>query len=492
MKKIAFISAFASIVFMLIVAFKPTEKKPNILFIAVDDLRPELNCYGKTDIKSPNIDKLASEGCVFQSHFVTVPTCGASRSSLLTGLRPRKIGDLSNEAAANNISGKPETDVPETFIHLLKKNNYYTVGIGKISHYPDGHVYPYLASPKDAPLELPHSWNEMLLDNGKWGTGHNAFFGYADGTNRNTLKGQVKPYEAADVADEGYPDGLTAQLAVKKLKELKQQDKPFFLAVGFFKPHLPFNAPKKYWDMYDEGKIPLSPSSNIPENVNKASLQQSGEFNSYLLGEEKASLDHSVSDQYARKLRHGYFACVSYTDAQIGKVLQELEKQGLADNTIVVLWGDHGWHLGDQRVWGKHTCFETALRSALIIKHPKMKKGIKVDDIVSTIDIYPTLMEFCGIVAPKDISGHSLSSRLNKKKPINAKNVAYSYFNKGITVRTQRYRLTQYFRDAQPTIELYDHITDPYETKNIASANPLVVNNLMPLLEKGNTGLYQR
>ena len=233
MKKIGIITALASIALIIIVAFKPTEKKPNILFIAVDDLRPELNCYGKTYIKSPNIDKLASEGYVFQNHFVTVPTCGASRSSLLTGLRPRKIGDLSNDAAANNISGKPETDVPETFIHLLKKNNYYTVGIGKISHYPDGHVYPYLQSLKDAPLELPHSWNEMLFDNGKWGTGHNAFFGYANGTNRNTLKGQVKPYEAADVADEGYPDGLTAQLAIKKLKELKQQDKPFFLAVGF-------------------------------------------------------------------------------------------------------------------------------------------------------------------------------------------------------------------------------------------------------------------
>lgn len=466
--------------------------KPNILFICVDDLRPDLGCYGNNHIKSPNIDKLADEGYLFENHYVTVPTCGASRHSLLTGQLPKTTQHLGNDASAVFLSGKPETEISETFIHLLKRNNYYTVGIGKISHHPDGHVYGYLDTPKEAPLELPHSWNEMLLDVGKWGTGHNAFFGYADGTNRNALKGKVKPYESAVVEDEGYPDGLTAKLAIQKISELKNNDKPFFLAVGFFKPHLPFNAPKKYWDMYDANKIPLSPSPNIPENVNKASLHPSGEFNSYQLGDEKVSLDRPVSDQYARKLRHGYFACISYVDAQIGKVLQELEKQGLAHNTIVVLWGDHGWHLGDQRVWGKHTCFETALRTALIIKNPKMKQGVKVNNIVSTIDIYPTLMDFCGILAPKDISGHSLKSRLMKKQPVNIKNVAYSYYNKGITVRTQRYRLTQYFRDAQPTIELYDHVKDPNETKNIASSNPLIVNKLMPLLEKGNTGLYQR
>lgn len=491
MKKTAIIAAFASIVFMLIVAFKPTEKKPNILFIAVDDLRPELNCYGKTGIKSPNIDKLASEGSLFQNHFVSVPTCGASRSSLLTGLRPRKIGDLSNDAAANNISGKPEIDVPETFIHLLKKNNYYTVGIGKISHYPDGHVYPYLGTPKDAPLELPHSWNEMLFDNGKWGTGHNAFFGYADGTNRNTLKGQVKPYEAADVADEGYPDGLTAQLAVKKLHDLKQQDKPFFLAVGFFKPHLPFNAPKKYWDMYDESKIAVSPNPNLPQNASKASLQNSGEFNSYLLGEEKASLEQPVSDAYARKLRHGYFASVSYVDAQIGKVLQALEAEGLGENTIIVLWGDHGWHLGDLRVWGKHTCFDVSLRSPLIIKHPNMQKGIKFKEIVSSVDIYPTLMDFCGVQIPQKVDGRSLKPLLNKASK-NEKNVAYSYYNKGITMRNDRFRLTQYFRNEQPTIELYDLKKDPYETTNLALSKPNIVKKLMPFLEKGNTGLYER
>ncbi|NCB08948.1 MAG: DUF229 domain-containing protein, partial [Bacteroidia bacterium] len=337
--------------------------KPNVLFICVDDLRPELGCYGNSHIVSPNIDKLADQGSVFTRHFVQVPTCGASRHCLLTGQLPVSVAHLNNNITANTLSLQPETEMPETFVHHLKRNGYYTVGIGKITHHPDGYVYGY-TEPKSDIRELPYSWDEMLIDDQKWGSGHNAFFGYADGTNRNTLKGEVKPYECADVPDEGYPDGLTANLAVRKIQELKKKGQPFFLGVGFFKPHLPFTAPQKYWDFYNEAELPLSPVPFIPENVNKASLHGSSEFNQYKLGEEKASLEAPVSEEYARKLRHAYFACVSYIDAQVGKVLDELEKQGLAENTVVVLWGDHGWHLGDQLVWGKHTVFEKALNSA--------------------------------------------------------------------------------------------------------------------------------
>src|SRR5690606_8671239 len=225
-------------------------------------------------------------------------------------------------------------------------------------------------SPEGAKAEMPHSWDEFLFDADKWGTGWNAFFGYADGSNRQGKKRQVKPYERADVEDTGYPDGITAAIAVEQLGLLAQRDQPFFLGVGFFKPHLPFTAPKKYWDLYEEDDIPLSPVPDLPENVHEASLQKMGEFNSYEAGEEKAALDQRFSDDYARKLRHAYYASVSYVDAQIGKVLDELERLGLADHTIVVLWGDHGWHLGDQRVWGKHTILETALKSPLIIKVP--------------------------------------------------------------------------------------------------------------------------
>ncbi len=467
-------------------------EKPNVLFIAVDDLRPELGCYGSDLIKTPSLDKLASEGCVFTHHFVAVPTCGASRYGLLTGLRPRNRIEITNEALRRVLSGKPETESPETFIHHLRRNGYFTVGIGKIGHYPDGLLYGY----EDAPgteRELPHSWDEMLLDTGKWETGWNAFFAYADGSNRQSRNKNVKPYEAAGVDDTGYPDGLTADLAVTKLRELSRRGQPFFLGVGFFKPHLPFNAPKKYWDLYTESEIPVTPSNFVPENVSGASLHSSSELNQYRLGEEKASLDKPVSDAYARKLRHAYFACVSYVDAQIGRVLDELERLGLSEDTIVVVWGDHGWHLGDHLVWGKHTIFERALKSALIVKTPGMReRGAARDQIVSTLDIYPTLMDLCGLEMPHKTDGHSLSVLLMGKDDTEWENPAYSYFRNGISIRTERYRLTRYFRTEEPIIELYDHASDPFENHNVAGEFPEIVARLMTKLELGNTGLYTK
>lgn len=470
---------------------KPSEQKPNVLFICVDDLRPELGCYGSSYIKSPNIDRLAKSGVVFTNHFAQVPTCGASRCSLLTGMLPRSTGYLNNEACRQFISGKPETEQPETFIHHLKRNGYYTVGVGKISHYVDGLLYEY-TDPVGTEYELPHSWNEMVFNPGKWGTGWNAFFGYADGTNRQGRKKLVKPYEMADVDDTGYPDGLIANQALDKLSELAKKKQPFFLAVGFFKPHLPFNAPKKYWDLYDESKIPLSPNPFIPENVSKKSLHDSKEFNGYELGDEKASLNGPVSDAYARKLRHAYFACVSYVDAQIGKLLSDLDRLGLAQNTVIVLWGDHGWHLGDQLVWGKHTLFERALRSALIIKVPGITHGEKNSDIVSTIDIYPTIIDLCNLPGPKEkTDGKSLVSLL-KGESSSWDNVSFGYFNNGISMRTDKYRITRYFRPEEPTIELYDHEADPNETKNIAESRPELVKQLMQEWKQGDTGLFNK
>lgn len=474
----------------LLSACSPTQEqtlqKPNILFIAVDDLRTELGCYGNDYIKSPNLDKLASEGFLFTHHYVGVPTCGASRHCLLTGQYPVSVAHTRNSITAETIAEQPEKEVPETFIHHLKRNGYYTVGIGKITHHPDGYVYDYL-EPKSNILELPHSWNEMLLDDEKWGSGHNAFFGYADGTNRHTHNKNVKPYEMADVPDEGYIDGLTANLAIKKLGELKVKDQPFFLGVGFFKPHLPFTAPKKYWDLYNEDELPVSPTPFIPENVNKASLHESGEFNQYLLGEEKASLDEPVSDEYARKVRHGYFACVSYIDAQIGKLMEELENQGLAENTIVVIWGDHGWHLGDHLVWGKHTIFQRSLKSTFMIRLPKNKGGKTINKIVSTTDIYPTLMELCGTPVNHKLSGSSLIKLMQNPTDENWRNTAYSYWRNGFSVRTEQYRFTKYHRDQEPVIELYDHKNDPNETKNIAGEHPEIVETLSPVLELGNS-----
>jgi arylsulfatase A-like enzyme len=463
---------------------------PNVLFICIDDLRPDLKCYGNDKIYSPNLDALAAESSLFTRHYVTQPTCGASRFSLLTGRRPRTAAELTNAAIERKISGEPRTELPETFVDQIRCSGYYTVGIGKISHSPDGYVYGY-EEPKSNKLELPHSWDEMLLDAGKWVTGWNAFFAYADGSNRQSRNGDVKPYESADVSDDGYPDGLSAQLAVTKLNELAKKKQPFFLSVGFFKPHLPFNAPKKYWNLYDESKISLTPSPTIPENVHPASLQNNGEFNNYKDGDEEATLTHPVSDAYARKLRHAYYASVSYTDAQVGKVLDELKRLKLDKSTIVVVWSDHGWHLGDYRVWGKHTIFERAVRSVLMVKAPNTATGQQRDEIVSSIDIYPTMLELCRLKPATELDGKSFVPLLQKGKKPAWDNVAYSYFNRGISVRTNRYRFTKYFRKQEPTVELYDHDTDPNENHNVAEQNPEVVEKLTPVWARGNTGVYK-
>ncbi|MDI9603888.1 MAG: sulfatase [Bacteroidota bacterium] len=458
--------------------------KPNVLFICVDDLRRDLGCYGSI-VKTPNIDKLADNGSIFFHHYVQVPTSGASRASMLTGTLPHENTDLSNEACRLRLSMRPETELPETMFHHLKRNGYYTVGIGKISHYPDGLLYGYTDSVGTS-YELPHSWNEMLFNVGKWGTGWNAFFGYADGSNRQSKNRQVLPYECANVSDEDYPDGLTANLAVKKIRELSSKNKPFCLAIGFFKPHLPFTAPKKYWDMYEPKSIPLSPIPYIPENCNKIFLHESAEFNSYELGEEKASLQKPVSDAYARKLRHAYYACISYVDAQIGKVLDALEKSGQADNTIIILWGDHGWHLGDHLVWGKHTLYDTSLGSAFIIKAPGKKGGVKNYRIISSVDIYPTLMELCNVKSPVGLDGKSFAFLLNSPNDFRWKDVSYSYFRNGISVRTPNYRMTRYALNDSIITELYDYKQDFFERKNLIYEKKNIVNTLIPLWEKGN------
>lgn len=481
-----------SVILLLLLALTATaaaQQQPNVLFICVDDLRPDLGCYGNKEVRTPNIDAFARKAALFKRQYVTVPTCGASRASLLTGQYPRTKAALSNDAAEKMIAGRPKGENPETFVENLRRNGYYTVGIGKISHSADGYIYPYTA-PRSNELELPNSWDEMLMDPGKWKTGWNAFFAYADGSDRQSKNGNVKPYEAGPNEDNAYPDGLTADLAVKKLNALAAKGQPFFLGVGFFKPHLPFNAPKKYWDLYDESRISLTPSPRIPAGVNAASLHGSAEFGSYKAGEEKPSLNGPVSDVYARKLRHAYYASVSYMDAQVGKLLEALRKNGLDKNTIVVIWGDHGWHLGDDLVWGKHTIFEWSLRSPLLISTPGMQKGITCERVVSATDIYPTLMQLCGVKTPVRTDGASFAGLLTSPAAKNWRDVAYSYFKQGITVRTPRYRLTKYFRKEEPAVELYDHETDPYENRNIAAEQPALVAELMEEWKKGNTGVF--
>jgi len=483
---------YSSLYISFLLLFYSCENKkdtPNVLFIAVDDLRYQPGYFENKVLKTPHLNKLVSEGILFTNHYVQVPTCGASRHSLLTAQRPKTKAHLGNNITDKELSNRSETIIPETFIHQFKNKGYHTVGIGKISHSADGLVYKYTETPSKK-RELPYSWNELIFDSGKWKTGWNAFFGYADGTNRQSKKRQAKPYEAANVSNTGYPDGLTAQLAISKLRELKKNKKPFFMGVGFFKPHLPFTAPQKYWNLYNRDSIKIAPNPTIPSNVHKISIGTSSELNQYKLTDEIADLDKPVSKKYARKLRHAYYASVSYVDEQIGKVLEELQTLHLDKNTIIVVWGDHGWHLGDQQRWGKHTLFDTALRSALIFKIPGSDNSSKrVTTIVETVDIFPTIAKICNIEIAHNVDGESFLNTL--KDPSKQKTeVAYSYFNKGISVRTNRYRLTKYYRKQEPTIELYDHLHDPNESINIAKANKKIVSELMELIKKGDTGLY--
>ena len=482
------------VVFILIVACdskknNSASSSPNILFIAVDDLRPELGIYGNRVVKSPNIDQLAREGSFFKRHYVQVPTCGASRYSLMTGLRPQKKIHIDNRVFYREMANQDEDKRPESIVHHLRRNGYTTVGIGKLSHSVDGLVYGYNENPSNV-KEMPYSWDRFVFNPGKWKTGWNAFFAYANGENRQSLKGQTKPYESANVPDEGYPDGLILNSAVEELKKLKAGQKPFFLGVGFFKPHLPFNAPKKYWDLYDRSSIPVAPDSFIPQNVHPKSVGKMGEFYNYKLSDEKPTLDQPISDEYARKLIHGYYASISYVDHLIGKLLAELKSLDLDKNTMVVLWGDHGWHLGNDRKWGKHSLFERSLRSALIVKLPGVNHISKeINTIVESVDLYPTLLDFCGIEKPYKLDGKSLMDMM-QSDGMDKDYRAFGFWKEGVSIRTDRYRLNSFFRKEEPKIELFDHLIDPEENMNIAADNQKIVDSLMPILQQVTPKFY--
>ncbi len=474
--------ALIILLFTLIARWSAASGRPNVLFIAVDDLRPQLHCYGKTFMKTPHLDKLADEGRLFHNHFVQVPTCGASRYCMLTGRRPPLYGQLSNEAIHRRISGtETEPETPESWPHLFRNNGYHTVCIGKISHYPDGRLYTKGSGTGKGKPELPWSWDRIVSAAGKWKTGWDAFFGYADGTGR--VRGESPPVEAADVDDRGYPDGLIADAAIKQLEALAEEEKPFLLAVGFYKPHLPFNAPKKYWDMYDPDTIPSSPNPEKPKSVSPLSVHGSGEMFGNYRHPENARHDPA----HLKRLKHGYCACVSYVDAQAGRVLDKLEKLGLGKNTIVIVWGDHGWHLGDHSMWGKHTNFERALRSAFIVRTPRMNRpGVATKALVETLDIYPTLAELCTLPAEGlSLGGKSLVPYLTDPEK-EGKKAAFGYWSGGTTMRTDRWRLTVYpaTRKRDLFVELFDHKTDFSETKNCASEHAKVVTALKALMEQ--------
>ncbi len=442
----------------------PQTKKRNVLFIAVDDLRPQLDCYGVNHVISPNIDRLAKDGLLFKRSFCNIPVCGASRASLLTGIRPQRDRFVGYDTWA-------EKDAPgyTTLPGLFKKHGYHTISNGKVFHHR---------------TDSKESWSEEpWRPKGEWG-GRGYLLDENYEIAKESDRGLGPAYEAADVEDNEYADGKTADKSISDLRRMKEQEKPFFLAVGFVKPHLPFNAPKKYWDMYDREKIPMADNDFVPENAPDAAIHNWGELRQYTDIPQQGRL----SDEKARTLVHGYHACVSYIDAQVGRLLDELETLGLRDNTVVILWGDHGWNLREHTLWCKHCNFQTSLRAPMIIRAPGYEGGIKTDALTEFVDIYPTLCDLCELPKPDHLQGDSFVP-LMKNPDQSWKKAIFSRFNNGDSIRTDRYLYTEW-RNQQGELYakmLYDHKTDPQENVNIAEKpdNEELVKQLSQQLKKG-------
>ena len=450
--------------------------RPNILFIASDDLRPELGCYGAGHMKTPNLDRLAASGVRFTNHYVQVATCGASRHALLTSLRPVSEVDYRNgpfKAHARELAARPT----ESFFHLLKQNGYHTASIGKISH-----------QKWDCSIDLPRSWSEILdQDGAELPSG----FDWPESTETKTSRSRRERYPAfaREGGDEVYPDGVNAERVVKAIGRLKNGDKPFAIGVGFIKPHLPFSAPRKYWDLYDPDELPAAAHPDIPAGIDPAiSLHPSFE----LVGQYRRELSDLDSEEYRRHLKHGYCAAVSYMDAQVGKLLDALDENGLSDNTIVMLWGDHGWHLGDHGTWGKHTAFEKALRSPLIVRMPGGAVNRACGAMIESVDIYPTVAAMCDLTPPRGLAGENFSHLL-KNPAADGPTEAFGYhvpWASGLknppfckTLRTPRYRFSVWTTVIGSgeivQVELYDHESDPEESHNLAREQPEIVKSLM-------------
>lgn len=435
-------------------------KRMNVLFIAVDDLKPALGCYGDQLAVTPNIDRLASRSLLFNRAYCQQAVCSPSRYGVMTGKRPDTLGiyDLATHLRTNH----PDVvTLPQAFM----KAGYHAEGMGKVFHTTNGN------------RDDVASWSVPSWDSGRGNRpAARAKPAPAGQTRQQARKAKGRAFAVMEEADEELPDGKIASRAIQRLGELKGQDKPFFLAVGFHKPHLPFRAPKKYWDMHDPAKLKLATTTALPKDAPPFVGNGSGELRNYDGMPEKGPFD----DALARQLIHGYYAAASFTDAQVGRVLEALEKEGLAQNTIVILWGDHGWHLGDHGMWTKHTNFEQATRAPMMIHVPAMKSaGAKTDALVEFVDIYPTLCELAGVAAPAGLEGVSMAPLLEDPKRAWKTAVFHQYPRTvrgqgpgmGRSIRTERYRLTDWTVAGKEfsAVELYDLVEHPEETVNLAA-----------------------
>ena len=456
--------------------FVCAEDKPNVLFIAVDDLRPSIGCYGDEHAITPNMDRLAGKGLLFNRAYCQVAVCNPSRASLMTGQRPDNLGVWT--LPIHFREAKPDAiTMPQWF----RKFGYTAVSHGKIYHNP---------------TPDPQSWSEPIKKLPKLP------YPYPKGTKKvikaakkelpddDWRKKSLRPpcFASPDLADNEVLDGARTDLAIEDLRRLSKQDEPFFLAMGYIRPHLAWVAPKKYWDMYDPSKLPVMVDEKINDNTPKYALHNNSELSHYidLKDMPKPWEEETLSEDQTRSMVHGYHACVSYVDAQIGRLLDVLEEEGAAENTIVVLWSDHGYKLGEYRGWGKMTNYEIDTRVPLIISSPAMKKGQtetagkKTESLAELMDLFPTLCELTGIDMPDFVDGKSLVPILKNPETKVHQGAISQYYRKldgeqymGYTIRTANHRFVEWrdFSTGEVTAtELYDHRNDPTERNNIASS----------------------
>jgi len=440
--------------------------RANILLICVDDLKPLLGCYGNSTAQTPNIDRLAQQGVLFESAYCNQAVCSPSRNALLVGLRPQTLGIY--DLATNFRRSAPDAiTLPQNF----QKHGYRTQAMGKIFHV--GHGNDEDAASWSAPHWHPKAPQYQLAESQA-----------AKRQSNNGPRGTAT--ESADVADEIYGDGQIAVEAISRMQQAAEKpDEPFFIAVGFLKPHLPFVAPKRYWDLYDPATLLMPQVTSPPKDAPDYAPQFGGELRQY----SDMPQQGPISPEDTLRLIHGYYAATSYTDAQIGKVLEALDRSGAREKTIVVLWGDHGWHLGDHGMWCKHTNYEQAARIPLIISAPGCVTGATTQSLVETVDIYPTLCDLAGLPHPEDLDGTSFAAVLKSPDNRTRESIIHVYprgNRLGRAIRTERYRMIEWkvpgasIETAE--YELYDYETDPLETENIADQQSEVLAILKEIL----------
>lgn len=471
----------------------PIEKK-NILFIAVDDLKPLINGYGNTEMVTPNFDRLMDMGVSFTNAHVQQAVCGPSRASVMTGTYPdrTKVWDLHTDfrESAPDLVSMPE---------YLVSQGYETTAIGKIYHKGStspGHDGKSWSIPHAQPQDFDPAYGEPAFwtyQNPATKSEMNRLRAEAKekgikkhGKVRSAVMKKVKPStEGEDVSDEAYQDGIYTQEALRKLDRLTAGDKPWMLAVGYQKPHLPFVAPKKYWDLYNREEIELAAFRELSAGTPRFAFHNFGELRSYTDIPSDTELGEELDPDKQRELIHGYMACVSYIDAQVGKLLDALEEKEIMNETVIVLWGDHGFHLGDHTLWCKHSNFEQATRIPLIFAGPGVEKGKITHHPVELLDVFPTLFELSHIEPTQQTEGISLVPLLDDdKKTTVSKDYAISQYHRygnrmGYSLRTERYRYTEWHANGYRSydnydesnidaVELYDYEKDPNETRNLA------------------------